>query len=83
MSDKELTAEEIVQKIIDWEWNEMVVEQGDRDKLPQMIREYASIKCKEQKQLCADQFMDRNRDYTIMTTGDFGDLCVNAPEPKI
>ena len=75
----ELTARQYSVKAI----HEDKLNLGNPSILAKLLKDYASIKCKEQKQLCADQFMDRNRDYTIMTTGDFGDLCVNAPEPKI
>ena len=49
------------------------------------MEDYASMcvkkACKEQREICAQQFWDKNRDYAIMTMGDKADLCINAPSP--
>jgi len=47
------------------------------------IRTYVKLIAKRQRDNCANQFVDKNRNYEVMTMGDKGDLCLNAPEPEL
>jgi hypothetical protein len=68
-----MTAEEFIEKEYpimsdqdDWWWWE--------DKIYEAMKEYARIKCEEQKDLCANKFLKSAKDTRS--------AILNAPEPK-
>ena len=49
----------------------------DSDYVENMLQEYARIKCKEQRELCRDEYCTADRASNIIQ------LILNAPEPEM